>query len=95
VRFRCGAALAKNDTTEADFVAGVPDSGIGHQYGYASTRYPEAAVCEIHTTGPQLHAQSQQMRDLVARMKLIPMNRSSREEGILSTIPSSAVRSEG
>src|SRR5690606_30105244 len=30
VRYRCGAALARKDKVEADFVAGIPDSGLGH-----------------------------------------------------------------
>ena len=33
VRYRCGSALAKNDTVGVDFVAGIPDSGIGHAPG--------------------------------------------------------------
>ncbi|MBP1657256.1 MAG: purF [Bacteroidetes bacterium] len=74
-RFRCGAALAQNDTTEADFVAGVPDSGIGHAYGYASARgIPlKRPYAKYTPTWPRsFMPQSQQMRDLVARMKLIP-----------------------
>ena len=34
-RERCGRALARADKIEADFVAGVPDSGVGHAIGYA------------------------------------------------------------
>jgi len=33
VRYRCGAALARRDTVEADFVCGIPDSGVGHAIG--------------------------------------------------------------
>jgi len=74
-RFRCGAALARNDTTEADFVTGVPDSGIGHAYGYSSARgIPIMRPYAKYTpTWPRsFMPQSQQMRDLVAKMKLIP-----------------------
>ena len=74
-RFRCGGALARNDTTEADFVAGVPDSGIGHAYGYSSARgIPiKRPYAKYTPTWPRsFMPQSQQMRDLVARMKLIP-----------------------
>jgi amidophosphoribosyltransferase len=35
VRERCGRLLAKNDDVEADLVAGVPDSGVGHAIGYS------------------------------------------------------------
>jgi amidophosphoribosyltransferase len=34
-RYRCGAALARRDCVKADFVAGIPDSGIGHAIGYS------------------------------------------------------------
>lgn len=74
-RYRCGAALARNDTTEADFVAGIPDSGIGHAYGYSSARgIPLMRPYAKYTpTWPRsFMPQSQQMRDLVAKMKLIP-----------------------
>jgi amidophosphoribosyltransferase len=74
-RYRCGAALARNDATEADFVAGIPDSGIGHAYGYSSARrIPLMRPYAKYTpTWPRsFMPQSQQMRDLVAKMKLIP-----------------------
>jgi amidophosphoribosyltransferase len=29
-RYRCGEALARREHLEADFVAGIPDSGVGH-----------------------------------------------------------------
>ena len=33
-RYRCGAAMARRDAdTEADFTAGIPDSGVGHAIG--------------------------------------------------------------
>lgn len=38
VRYRCGSALGKDDAVEIDFVAGIPDSGIGHAIGYANER---------------------------------------------------------
>ena len=38
VRNKCGAALARNDDTEVDFAAGIPDSGIGHAVGYANEK---------------------------------------------------------
>lgn len=36
VRYRCGAALAKRDDIKADFVCGIPDSGVGHAIGYGN-----------------------------------------------------------
>jgi len=38
VRNNCGAALARRDDTEIDYVAGIPDSGIGHAIGYAGEK---------------------------------------------------------
>lgn len=74
-RYKCGAALAKNDTTEADFVAGIPDSGIGHAMGYSNQkRVPLKRPYSKYTpTWPRsFMPQNQSMRDLVAKMKLIP-----------------------
>lgn len=36
MRYRCGELLAKRDNVEADYVAGVPDSGTAHAVGYAN-----------------------------------------------------------
>ena len=73
-RYRCGAALAKHDTVEADFVAGIPDSGIGHAMGYSNERgIPLKRPYTKYTpTWPRsFMPQNQETRDLVARMKLI------------------------
>ena len=75
-RYRCGAALARRDKVEADLVAGIPDSGIGHAIGYANEkRMPYARPYSKYTpTWPRsFMPQSQRMRDLVAKMKLIPV----------------------
>jgi len=76
VRNRCGAALARNDHTEVDFVGGIPDSGIGHGVGYANQRklpYRRPFVKYTPTWPRSFMPQNQAMRDLVARMKLIPI----------------------
>jgi amidophosphoribosyltransferase len=73
-RYRCGAALARHDTAEADFVAGIPDSGIGHAMGYSNERrIPLKRPYTKYTpTWPRsFMPQNQITRDLVARMKLI------------------------
>ncbi len=82
-RYRCGAALARRDKTEADFVAGIPDSGVGHALGYSNERrIPLKRPYSKYTpTWPRsFMPQSQEMRDLVAKMKLIP-NKSLIEGG--------------
>jgi len=76
VRYRCGSALGKDDAVEIDFVAGIPDSGIGHAIGYANERkipYLRPFVKYTPTWPRSFMPQNQTMRDLVARMKLIPI----------------------
>ena len=74
-RYRCGEALARKDNVNADFVAGIPDSGIGHAMGYShETGIPlKRPYAKYTPTWPRsFMPQSQNMRDLVAKMKLIP-----------------------
>ena len=76
VRYRCGAALARRDTVEVDLAAGIPDSGTGHAIGYANEkRVPYGRPFAKYTpTWPRsFMPQVQEVRDLVARMKLIPI----------------------
>lgn len=74
-RYRCGSALAKKDNVKADFVAGIPDSGVGHAMGYShQTGIPlKRPYAKYTPTWPRsFMPQNQNMRDLVAKMKLIP-----------------------
>jgi amidophosphoribosyltransferase len=76
VRNRCGAALAKNDATPVDVVAGIPDSGTGHAIGYATAKglpYRRPFVKYTPTWPRSFMPQDQSVRDLVAQMKLIPV----------------------
>ncbi len=76
VRERCGRSLAKNDEVKADLVAGVPDSGVGHAIGYAmQSGFPYRRPLVKYTPGygRSYTPPSQEMRDLVATMKLIPV----------------------
>ncbi|MBU4316669.1 MAG: amidophosphoribosyltransferase [Proteobacteria bacterium] len=76
VRYRCGSALAANDDAEVDVVAGIPDSGIGHAIGYANRKkipYGRPFVKYTPTWPRSFMPQNQEMRDLVAKMKLIPV----------------------
>ncbi|MCU0251825.1 MAG: amidophosphoribosyltransferase [Vicinamibacterales bacterium] len=75
-RNRCGAALARADSTTPDLVAGIPDSGIGHAIGYAAEAgvpYRRPFVKYTPTWPRSFMPQEQRVRDLVARMKLIPV----------------------
>ncbi len=75
-RNRCGRLLAKNDNVDIDFVAGIPDSGIGHAIGYAHEKnipYVRPFVKYTPTWPRSFMPQNQSIRDLVAKMKLIPI----------------------
>ncbi|MFX0102964.1 MAG: amidophosphoribosyltransferase [Candidatus Hodarchaeota archaeon] len=76
VRYRCGQCLAKQDDEEIDLVAGIPDSGTAHGLGYAAeTKIPFSRPFVKYTpTWPRsFMPQDQMIRDLVAKMKLIPI----------------------
>ena len=67
--------MGEQDTTEADCVCGIPDSGVGMALGYSDGhKIPyQRAVLKYTPTWPRSFTPgSQQRRDLVARMKLIP-----------------------
>ncbi len=76
VRNKCGATLARNDDVEIDIVAGIPDSGTGHAIGYANEAgipYRRPFVKYTPTWARSFMPQDQGMRDLIAKMKLIPV----------------------
>jgi amidophosphoribosyltransferase len=75
-RYRCGVALAKNDCVKPDCVSGIPDSGTSHGIGYANeSKIPFTRPFVKYTpTWPRsFMPQEQSTRDLVAKMKLIPI----------------------
>ena len=75
-RNRCGACLAKRDDVEIDIVAGIPDSGTAHAIGYANEAkipYRRPFVKYTPTWPRSFMPQDQNVRNLVARMKLIPI----------------------
>jgi len=77
VRNKCGAKLAKNDSIKIDMVAGLPDSGIGHGLGYASEAgipFKRPFVKYTPTWARSFMPRDQTVRDIVAKMKLIPIS---------------------
>jgi amidophosphoribosyltransferase len=77
-RYRCGAALARNDKEEVDFVSGIPDSGVAHAIGYSNEKqipYKRAYVKYTPTWPRSFMPQNQEVRNLVAKMKLIPVKK--------------------
>jgi len=85
-RYRCGSTLAQGDNVEVDYVSGIPDSGSGHALGYANTRnIPIVRPFVKYTpTWPRsFMPQNQDVRDFVARMKLITNRELIRDKRIL------------
>ncbi|MFH1199085.1 MAG: amidophosphoribosyltransferase [Candidatus Omnitrophota bacterium] len=71
-----GKCLAKNDNVKADVVAGIPDSGTAHAIGYAiGSGVPLRRPLVKYTPGydRSYTPPSQETRDLIAKMKLIPI----------------------
>ncbi len=86
-RYRNGAAMAKmDDNVDLDFVAGIPDSGVGHAIGYSNERhvpYKRPFVKYTPTWPRSFMPQNQKMRDLVAKMKLLPNEQFTRDQKVL------------
>lgn len=77
MRYRCGAMLAKRDNVTPDIVAGVPDSGVAHAIGYANeSKIPYSRPFIKYTpTWPRSFTPTiQSKRNLIAKMKLIPVH---------------------
>jgi len=86
MRYNCGAMLAGRDDVHPDIVAGVPDSGIAHAIGYANkSGIPFARPFIKYTpTWPRSFMPTDQsMRNLIAHMKLIPVDALIREKSLL------------
>lgn len=77
VRERCGRLLARRDKDiEVDVVSGVPDSGLAHGLGYAMESgkpFRRPLVKYTPGYGRSYTPPSQETRDLIAKMKLIPI----------------------
>ena len=79
MRNLCGRHLARRDngSVKPDLVAGVPDSGIAHAVGYANESglpYGRPFVKYTPTWPRSFMPPNQAKRDLIAKMKLIPIH---------------------
>ena len=77
MRCNCGGMLAKRDHVDADTVAGVPDSGTAHAIGYANQAgipFSRPFIKYTPTWPRSFMPQKQSQRNLIARMKLIPVD---------------------
>ena len=75
VRFACGYKMGQKDESVVDCACGIPDSGVGMALGYAEGKgVPyHRAIAKYTPTWPRSFTPSnQEMRSLVAKMKLIP-----------------------
>lgn len=75
VRFTSGLKMGQRDDSEVDCACGIPDSGVGMALGYAEGKgVPyHRAISKYTPTWPRSFTPSkQEMRSLVAKMKLIP-----------------------
>ncbi len=77
MRYRCGAMLSKRDDVKPDIVAGVPDSGTAHAIGYANESgipFSRPFIKYTPTWPRSFMPTMQSRRDLIAKMKLLPVH---------------------
>jgi amidophosphoribosyltransferase len=85
-REQSGRSLAKNDSIRPDIAAGIPDSGTAHAIGYAmESGAPFRRPLVKYTPGfdRSYTPSTQEKRDLIARMKLIPIEEIIRGKSIV------------
>ena len=77
MRYNCGAKLAQRDNIRPDTVAGIPDSGIAHAIGYANESgipFSRPFIKYTPTWPRSFMPTMQTQRNLIAKMKLIPVH---------------------
>lgn len=90
MRYNCGAALAKRDAgrdhVKPDIVAGVPDSGTAHAIGYANESgipFSRPFIKYTPTWPRSFMPTMQTQRNLIAKMKLIPVHDLIQDKSLL------------
>ena len=86
MRYNCGAALAKRDNVHPDIVAGVPDSGTAHAVGYANESgipFSRPFIKYTPTWPRSFMPTIQSKRNLIAKMKLIPVHDLIKDKSLL------------
>ena len=77
MRYNCGVKLASRDNVKPDIVAGVPDSGTAHAIGYANASgipFSRPFIKYTPTWPRSFMPTIQSKRNLIAKMKLIPVH---------------------
>ncbi|MBQ1190315.1 MAG: amidophosphoribosyltransferase [Lachnospiraceae bacterium] len=89
MRYDCGRLLARHDNNDGirvDSVAGVPDSGLAHAIGYANEsgiEYTRPFVKYTPTWPRSFMPSNQKQRNLIAKMKLIPVHSLIQDKSLL------------
>ncbi len=86
MRYNCGAMLAKRDNVTPDIVAGVPDSGTAHAIGYANESglpFSRPFIKYTPTWPRSFMPTIQSQRNLIAKMKLIPVHDLIKDKSLL------------
>lgn len=94
MRYRCGQKMALRDNVKPDIVAGVPDSGIAHAVGYSNQSgipFSRPFIKYTPTWPRSFMPTIQSKRNLIAKMKLIPVHELIKDK-VLLLIDDSIVR---
>ncbi len=86
MRYNCGSLLAKRDNAKPDIVAGVPDSGTAHAIGYANESgipFSRPFIKYTPTWPRSFMPTIQSKRNLIAKMKLIPVHDLIKDKSLL------------
>ena len=86
MRYHCGAKMAQRDDVKVDTVAGVPDSGLAHAIGYANASgipFSRPLIKYTPTWPRSFMPTMQSQRDMIAKMKLIPIHELIRDRSLL------------
>lgn len=86
MRYECGKKLAQRDDAAPDTVAGVPDSGIAHAIGYANESgipFSRPFIKYTPTWPRSFMPAIQSKRNLIAKMKLIPVHELIQDKSLL------------
>ena len=86
MRYNCGALLAKRDDVHPDNVAGVPDSGVAHAIGYSNASgipFSRPFIKYTPTWPRSFMPTIQSQRNMIAKMKLIPVHDLIQDKSLL------------
>lgn len=86
MRYHCGEKMAMRDNVRPDIVAGVPDSGTAHAVGYANASgipFSRPFIKYTPTWPRSFMPTIQDRRDLIAKMKLLPVHQLIKGKSLL------------